>query len=81
MDEEIKSSAPIPVGPKMGAPNFEQRRPEGDSHSRLVCRDCGFIQYENPKIVVGAVCHWQAKLLLCRSANREVCPTPRERAA
>jgi ADP-ribose pyrophosphatase YjhB (NUDIX family) len=68
MDKEAKTSAPKPAEPKIGAPNFEQRQPEGDSHSRLICRDCGFIQYENPKIVVGAVCHWQAKLLLCRRA-------------
>ena len=30
--------------------------PEGDTHEREVCPDCGFIAYENPKIVVGAVC-------------------------
>jgi ADP-ribose pyrophosphatase YjhB (NUDIX family) len=47
---------------------FEQRIPEGDSHSRLVCRDCGFIAYENPKIVVGAVCTWDDRVLLCRRA-------------
>ena len=50
------------------AASFERRVPEGDSLSRLVCRDCGFIQYENPKIVVGAVCRWEEKLLLCRRA-------------
>ena len=27
--------------------------PEGDTHERKVCPDCGFIAYENPKIVVG----------------------------
>lgn len=42
--------------------------PEGDTHERLVCPDCGFINYENPKIVVGAVCTWQDQLLLCRRA-------------
>jgi ADP-ribose pyrophosphatase YjhB (NUDIX family) len=54
--------------PRTGAPNFEHRQPEGDTHSRLICRDCGFIQYENPKIVVGAVCDWQGRVLLCRRA-------------
>ena len=53
---------------KPAAPNFEHRQPEGDSRSRLVCRDCGFIQYENPKIVVGSVCRWEEKVLLCRRA-------------
>lgn len=42
--------------------------PEGDNRERLVCPDCGFINYENPKIVVGSVCTWQGRLLLCRRA-------------
>ena len=44
------------------------RIPEGDNRERLTCPDCGFINYENPKIVVGAVCTWEGKLLLCRRA-------------
>src|SRR5579862_5836199 len=48
--------------------NFEQRQPAGDDRSRLVCRDCGFIQYENPKVVVGSVVSWQGRILLCRRA-------------
>src|SRR5205814_307550 len=50
------------------ASNFEHRQPEGDNRRRLVCRDCGFIQYENPKIVVGSVSQWQDRILLCRRA-------------
>src|ERR1051326_3224203 len=50
------------------ATNFEHRQPEGDSRHRLVCRECGFIQYENPKIVVGSVAQWQDSILLCRRA-------------
>ncbi|HXZ01966.1 MAG TPA: NUDIX hydrolase [Stellaceae bacterium] len=42
--------------------------PEGDNRERMVCPDCGFINYENPKIVVGAVCLWQDRFLLCRRA-------------
>jgi len=42
--------------------------PEGDNRQRMVCPDCGFINYENPKIVVGAVCLWQDQFLLCRRA-------------
>ena len=53
---------------KTAGPNFEHRLPAGDSQSRLICRDCGFIQYENPKVVVGAVCAWEDKILLCRRA-------------
>ena len=42
--------------------------PAGDTHERLVCPDCGYIEYENPKIVAGAVCVWEDKILLCRRA-------------
>ena len=40
--------------------------PDGDDVERLVCHDCGFIHYENPKIVVGSVACWGDKILLCR---------------
>ena len=42
--------------------------PVGDNRERLVCPDCGFVNYENPKIVVGSVCSWDGRLLLCRRA-------------
>jgi len=42
--------------------------PEGDNRERKVCPDCGFIAYENPKVVVGAVCRWGERILLCRRA-------------
>ncbi len=42
--------------------------PEGDNRIRLVCPDCGYIHYDNPKVVVGAVCTWEGKVLLCRRA-------------
>jgi ADP-ribose pyrophosphatase YjhB (NUDIX family) len=45
-----------------------RQMPEGDNRERLVCGDCGFVQYENPKVVVGAVCSWQDRILLCRRA-------------
>jgi ADP-ribose pyrophosphatase YjhB (NUDIX family) len=32
----------------------------------LVCTECGFIYYENPKVVVGSVCEWSDRILLCR---------------
>ncbi|MFO1070674.1 MAG: NUDIX hydrolase [Geminicoccaceae bacterium] len=43
-------------------------RPEGDDRDRHVCRDCGTIHYVNPKVVVGAVCTWGDRLLVCRRA-------------
>lgn len=42
--------------------------PDGDNRARLVCPDCGYIAYTNPKIVVGAVCTWDDSVLLCRRA-------------
>jgi ADP-ribose pyrophosphatase YjhB (NUDIX family) len=50
-----------------GAP-VELKRPEGDLLDRHVCIACGEIHYQNPKVVVGAVCSWQDKVLLCRRA-------------
>lgn len=42
--------------------------PDGDDRERLICADCGFVAYENPKIVVGSVARWEEKILLCRRA-------------
>ena len=42
--------------------------PEGDDRERLVCVECGFVLYDNPKIVVGSVVRWGDKILLCRRA-------------
>lgn len=47
---------------------FHRHVPDGDTRERLVCDSCGWIHYVNPKIVVGAVCVWQDKILLCRRA-------------
>ncbi len=55
--------------PRAGlAGGFVREIPEGDTQPRLVCSDCGFIDYENPRIVVGAVAAWQDRILLCRRA-------------
>ena len=50
------------------APSFSRRTPHGDNRERSVCDGCGFVDYVNPKVVVGAVCVWQDQLLLCRRA-------------
>lgn len=50
------------------ANNFSRRVPAGDDRDRLVCDDCGFVVYENPKIVVGAVVHLGERIVLCRRA-------------
>ncbi len=48
--------------------SFVKRVPAGDDRSRLVCDACGFVRYDNPKVVVGAICQWQGQILLCRRA-------------
>ena len=52
---------------RLQGPNLRMK-PEGDDRERLVCGDCGFVVYENPKVIVGAVCTWEDKYLLCRRA-------------
>ncbi len=49
-------------------PGFKKRVPDGDNRERLVCGDCGFVNYVNPKIVVGAVVTFEGRFLLCRRA-------------
>jgi ADP-ribose pyrophosphatase YjhB (NUDIX family) len=51
-----------PAGPVV------KRIPDGDNQPRLVCDDCGFVNYVNPKVVVGAVAVWEDRVLLCRRA-------------
>ena len=45
-----------------------RRIPPGDDRERLVCLDCGFVNYQNPKVVVGSVVTSGEKILLCRRA-------------
>jgi len=42
--------------------------PEGDNRPRHVCKNCGEIQYQNPKIVAGCIPSWEDKILICRRA-------------
>jgi ADP-ribose pyrophosphatase YjhB (NUDIX family) len=47
---------------------FTTRVPDGDNRPRRVCEDCGYVAYVNPKIVAGAVCTLEDRVLLCRRA-------------
>lgn len=58
----MTSDSISPIGPKT------RMVPDGDNRERLVCETCGFIDYKNPVVVVGSVCTWRDKLLLCRRA-------------
>lgn len=63
MSNDTDHNAPQPPqGP------VARRIPDGDDRERNVCIDCGFVHYENPRIITGAVCTWEDKILLCRRA-------------
>ena len=56
-------TAPDPLrGPSV------RRIPEGDNRERMICAECGFVLYDNPKIVVGSVARWGERVLMCRRA-------------
>jgi 8-oxo-dGTP pyrophosphatase MutT (NUDIX family) len=42
--------------------------PDGDHRPRHVCRACGRIHYQNPRIVAGCVPEHDGRILLCRRA-------------
>lgn len=50
------------------SPSLIKTVPDGDTHERNVCEHCGFVNYQNPKIVVGSVVRHEGKFLLCRRA-------------
>jgi ADP-ribose pyrophosphatase YjhB (NUDIX family) len=45
-----------------------RRIPEGDDRERLICPDCNFVAYENPKVIVGSIIAEGDRVLLCRRA-------------
>jgi ADP-ribose pyrophosphatase YjhB (NUDIX family) len=54
-------------GPK--TPSFVRKVPPGDDRERNVCIECGFVDYQNPKIVTGSVATApDGRILLCRRA-------------
>ena len=49
-------------------PDFIRQIPDDDNRERLVCAECGYVAYDNPKIVVGSVVVADGAVLLCRRA-------------
>lgn len=49
-------------------PRFSTLVPDGDTSERSVCDACGFIDYVNPKIVVGSVISHNSKIVMCKRA-------------
>lgn len=42
---------------------------QSDERERLVCASCRRIHYENPKVLVLCMVHWENRLLMCRRAH------------
>jgi ADP-ribose pyrophosphatase YjhB (NUDIX family) len=49
-------------------PDFTFAVPDGDDRQRRICGHCGFVDYDNPRIVVGSVVRHEGRILLCRRA-------------
>lgn len=47
---------------------FAPKVPADDDRTREVCDHCGFVDYRNPRIVVGSVATWDGLILMCRRA-------------
>src|ERR1700712_2995141 len=47
---------------------FTRTIPAGDNRERQVCTACGYVAYNNPKIVTGSVVADDGRVLLCRRA-------------
>lgn len=52
----------------IGGGDWKREVPAGDDRERLVCPDCGFINYQNPRVVVGSVATDGGRILMCRRA-------------
>ncbi|UTO04632.1 NUDIX hydrolase [Moraxella sp. FZLJ2107] len=42
--------------------------PAGDSKIRIVCPACGYIHYDNPKLICGSLVRHKDQILICRRA-------------
>jgi len=42
--------------------------PPGDDRERYFCKSCGYVAYQNPRMVVGALPEYDGRILMCRRA-------------
>ena len=42
--------------------------PDGDNRQRHSCKKCGYIHYQNPRIITGCIIHREGKVLLAKRA-------------
>lgn len=40
--------------------------PKGDTHERDYCESCGHIDYDNPRVIAGAITESEGRFLLCQ---------------
>ncbi|MCP1622509.1 NUDIX hydrolase [Pseudomonas nitroreducens] len=59
--------------PACGSGGLSRQCPPGDTHERLTCAGCGYIHYENPKVIAGCIIERDGKYLLCQ---RGIPPRP-----
>ncbi|EFN59419.1 hypothetical protein CHLNCDRAFT_18991, partial [Chlorella variabilis] len=45
---------------------MELALPEGDGQWRHVCQRCSYVDYQNPRLVVGCIVQHEGRILLCR---------------
>ena len=62
----VSPKTPRPSGAL--APDFKAAIPDGDDRQRRICGHCGFVDYDNPRVVVGSVVRHEGRILLCRRA-------------
>mgnify|MGYP001190664469 CR=1 FL=1 len=53
---------------KCGNPEIKFNIPNGDNRQRHNCIKCGYIHYENPRIITGCIIQKEGKILLAKRA-------------
>ncbi len=51
-----------------GSVKLTKKIPKGDTHFRIVCEECNYIHYQNPKVITSCLPIWADKILLCKRA-------------
>jgi len=49
-----------------GSDKISLEVPEGDSFKRFVCKNCGTVHYQNPRVIVGCLATYEDKILICK---------------
>lgn len=68
MNSPVPHSPPTTLFCRHCGSHTEHRIPVDDNRLRAVCPACGFIDYDNPKMVVCSIPVFEGKILLCQRA-------------